>query len=245
MGRLGPLVASAVVGGLVVFVVCFMLWHHLGGGAWRGEVDVMDARLHSPDELSFDIASCNGYPRVRVVETDKEVRVRAVAYSTPLRGGEDCGDGYGPLRLQEPLGNRDVIDMHSGRVVLSPAEVELNTHQALWRQAGVGDYSYVYDAQCECADNYGQPVRLSVTDGRVRSVVYAESGALPLLEYTPRYHSVDSLFDLIQDAVDNQADSVSVSYDGVLWYPTKIEIDYSSNAVDDEYILTVFDFSPR
>ena len=67
---------------------------------------------------------------------------------------------------------------------------------------------------------------------------------LPLLEYIPNFHSVDSLFDIIEHAVDNEAETVAVSYDGELGYPTRIEIDYSGNAIDDEYVLTVLAFSP-
>ena len=179
LGRFLPLLVAALVGGLLVFIACFLVWDRFGGGAWRGQVGVTDAMLHAPYSISFSVASCNGYPRVQMVESDTEVRVKAVAYSTPLRGGEDCADSYGPTPLQEPLGNRNVVEMHTGRVVLSPPEVKLDTHRALWAQASIREYSYVYDARCECADDYGQPVRLFVADGRVRSVVYAESGAPP------------------------------------------------------------------
>ena len=90
--------------------------------------------------------------------------------------------------------------------------------------------------------NFGQPVRVSVTNGQARSVVYAESGAHV---GSPFYHTISSLFDLIQNAIDNEADQVTVSYDGEFGYPMNIEIDYSSNSVDDEYTLTAYAFSPR
>ena len=241
-GSQGPPIVAAMVTGLVVFVACFMVWYHLGGGAWRGQVGVIDANLRTPDELVFSVASCNGVPRATLLETEIDVQVKVVAYSTPLLGGEACADSVGPMRLQEPLGNRVVIDTHTGRVVLNRAEVELDSHLTLWKQARMSDYSYEYNVLCECSDNFGQPVRVSVTNGQARSVVYAESGAHV---GSPHYHTVNSLFDLIQDAIDDEADLVTVSYDGEFGYPTNIEIDYSSNSVDGEYTLTSYAFSLR
>ena len=42
------LLVAIVVTGILVFVSCFMAWFHLGGGAWRNEVAVVDAELRSP-----------------------------------------------------------------------------------------------------------------------------------------------------------------------------------------------------
>ena len=95
------LLVAIVVTGILVFVSCFMAWFHLGGGAWRSEVAVVDAELRSPDGLALIIASCNGGPGVTLKETDIDVQVKAVAYSTPLRGGGDCLDLVGPRSLSE------------------------------------------------------------------------------------------------------------------------------------------------
>ena len=229
----------------MVFVSCFLAWFHLGGGAWRSAVGVVDAELRSPDGLVLIIASCNGGPGVTLLETDIDVQVKAVAYSTPLHGGDDCLDFVGPRKLQEPLGNRAVIDTHTGRIVLNRAEVELDRHLTLWQQARFGDYSYEYNVLCECSDNFGQPVKVTVTNGEIESVVYAESGDPPVVVGSPRYHTINRLFDVIQDAIDNEADQLTVSYDSEFGYPTNVEIDYLINAIDDEYILTATAFSPR
>ncbi len=245
------LLVAIVVTGILVFVACFLAWHHLGGGAWRSAVAVVDAELRSPDGLVLIIASCNGGPGVTLTETDIDVRVKAVAYSTPLRGGADCLDAVGPRHLQQPLGDRVVVDMHTGRIVLNRAEVELDSHLSLWQQARSGDYSYEYNVLCECSDNFGQPVKVTVTNGVIESVVYAESGELvssgdpPVISGSPRYHTIDRLFDVIQEAIDNEADQITVSYDSEFGYPTNIDIDRNINAIDDEYVLTATRFLPR
>ncbi len=115
-GRLGPFVVAVVVTALVVFVACFMVWHHLGGGAWRSDVRVDEAYLLTPQRLELIVASCHGAPRVSLRETDVDVQVKVKSFSTPFRGGLDCQDGV-EVSLREPLGDRAVVDEHTGKVV--------------------------------------------------------------------------------------------------------------------------------
>ena len=115
-GRLGPIIIAVLVTGLVVFVACFAVWLNLGGGAWRGEVRVMEAVLLAPQRLDLGVASCNGAPRVSLRETDVDVQVRVMSFSTPFRGGNECDD-HVEVYLREPLGDRVVIDRHTGQVV--------------------------------------------------------------------------------------------------------------------------------
>ena len=118
-GRVGPVIVAVVVTGLVVFAACFMVWHNLGGGAWRSEVRVIEAHLPDPDRpdrLTLGVASCNGAPRVSFRKTDDDVKVKVIAFSTPFHGGDDCMDGV-EVSLQEPLGDWVVVDKHTGQVV--------------------------------------------------------------------------------------------------------------------------------
>ena len=114
-GRLGPLIA-VVLTALVVFVACFMAWHNLGGGAWRSDVRVMEAVLLAPKRLELGVASCHGAPRVSLRETDVDVQVKVLAFSTPFHGGNDCDD-HVEVYLREPLGDRVVVDKHTGQIV--------------------------------------------------------------------------------------------------------------------------------
>ena len=115
-GRLGPIIVAVVVTGLVVFVACFAVWLNLGGGAWRSEVRVMEAVLLAPQRLDLGVASCNGAPRVSLRETDVDVQVKVIAFSTPFHGGNDCDD-HVDVYLREPLGDRVVVDRHTGQAV--------------------------------------------------------------------------------------------------------------------------------
>ena len=119
-GRLGPIIIAVLVTGLVVFVACFAVWLNLGGGAWRGEVSVREVLLRypdRPDRLSLAVASCHGAPRVSLFrETDVDVQVKVIAFSTPFHGGNDCRDVV-EVTLREPLGDRVVVDRHTGQIV--------------------------------------------------------------------------------------------------------------------------------
>ena len=112
-----PIIVSVVVTGLLVFVACFLVWHLLGGGAWRSEVRVDEVVLLAPERLELIVFSCHGAPRVSsLLETGDEVNVKVVAYSTPFRGGLECQDAV-EIYLQGPLGDRVVVDKHTGLLV--------------------------------------------------------------------------------------------------------------------------------
>ena len=116
-GRVGPIIVAVVVTALVVFVACFWVWLNLGGGAWYSEVSVYEATFRSPDKLGLTVNSCNESPRVALFEeTDDAVHVKVVAFSTPFHGGMDCLDGI-EVQLGKPLGDRVVIDRHTGQIV--------------------------------------------------------------------------------------------------------------------------------
>ena len=135
--------------------------------------------------------------------------------------------------------------------MLARAQVELDSQRTMWDQTRSSDYTYEYNVLCECSDNFGQTVKVTVTAGAIESIVYAESGDSgksgdpPVVAGSPRYHTIDSLFNVIQDAITDEADQLTVSYDSEFGYPTNVEIDYHVNATDDEYTFTANAYSPR
>ena len=107
---------TAVITGLLVFVACFMVWHHLGGGAWLSEVSVKKALLLPRDRLVLVVDLCQGAPRAYFWESDVDVQVEVMAFSTPMIGGNDCRD-HVQIFLREPLGDRIVVDKPTGQLV--------------------------------------------------------------------------------------------------------------------------------
>lgn len=106
---------------LVVFfavVVALVVgWRLLGGLTIRGTVEVVAADLVADDVVMLSVGSCNGDPRVAVLEEDdQQVRVEVNASSTPFGGGDDCLDIV-EIQLQTPLGDRDLIDLDTDEPV--------------------------------------------------------------------------------------------------------------------------------
>ena len=92
-GRIWPLVVAVLMTSLLVFIACLMVWYHLGGGAWRSGVSIRDIMLDAPDTLILGVESCHGAPRVAMShETDVDVQVKIIAFSTPLSVRRDFLD---------------------------------------------------------------------------------------------------------------------------------------------------------
>ena len=110
--------------------------------------------------------------------------------------------------------------------MLARAQVELDSQRTLWEQTRSSDYTYEYNVLCACSDNFGQTVKVTVTTGAIESVVYAESGEFgrkagdpPVVSGSPRYHTIDGLFDVIQEAINFEADRLTVSYNSGVRIP--------------------------
>lgn len=80
----------------------------LGGDLYGASVD--------GSLLSIEVPTCNGEPEVTLLEeADDEVRVEVVSQGQ-RGGGDDCLDGV-QVELDRPLGDRELIDVTSGRTV--------------------------------------------------------------------------------------------------------------------------------
>ena len=113
---------TAAVTGLVVFVACFMVWYHVGGSAWRSWKSVEEAQLIAPDRLSLKVISCEGAPQLsELAETEVDIQVKLYVHFSAigirLGGPPAACVAHVEVRLSEPLGNRLVVDMHTGQSV--------------------------------------------------------------------------------------------------------------------------------
>ena len=78
---------------------------------------MVKAMFHSPQRLDLVVASCNRNPVVSLQrETDDEVQVKVKVDSDVRLSGGDCVDIV-QVRLQEPLGDKAIIDNHTGKSV--------------------------------------------------------------------------------------------------------------------------------
>ena len=112
-------IAASVVTGLVVLVACFMVWYHVGGGAWGSWKSVEEAQLVEPDMLRLRVYSCEGRPgfsELRETEVDVQVKLYVLFhFNTSLRmlGGPPLAcEAHVEVPLREPLGDRGCRHAH-------------------------------------------------------------------------------------------------------------------------------------
>ncbi|HEX7025573.1 MAG TPA: DUF6174 domain-containing protein [Gemmatimonadales bacterium] len=115
--------------------------------------------------------------------------------------------------------------------------------RARWRAGGSLSYSYELNRSCFCL-LAGRAMRVTVDAGSVVSAEYIDSRTgveAALLTYVP---TIPDLFDLAEDALDRRADYFAAEYDPTYGFPTRIEIDYSSSAADDEVAISARNLVP-
>ena len=114
---------------------------------------------------------------------------------------------------------------------LAAIQAELTSNQAKWAENGADDYSYRMQRSCFCPFVVATPGIVKVRGGEIVEV--SPVGAFGALDPV-LYLTVGGLFEVIQDAIDQNADEIIVSWDPQLGYPTDIYVDRLLSAVDDE-----------
>lgn len=111
---------------------------------------------------------------------------------------------------------------------------ELNTHRQLWLSQKIKKYQYTYKQICFCPPPANIPVKVSVKNKKITAVTPLET-TQPLEKLNPEsYKTIEQLFEIIENAVARNADTITVTYDPKLGYPSEIFIDYIKLAADDE-----------
>lgn len=119
---------------------------------------------------------------------------------------------------------------------LAGERLELASARALWQGERPPSYRYHFRNECgECLPEWRRPVIIRVRSGTIDLVTDAETGVAPAFERD--WPTVDSLFAVVEHAIEQRAAVLTVEYDRALGYPTLISVDYSRAVVDDEFAL--------
>lgn len=128
----------------------------------------------------------------------------------------------------------DILDPDTERERLEEA-------QERWADRGIDDYRIDVQRLCFCAADVSRWVRVTVRNGVVASRTYVDDGT-PVVGDPTLFPDVDGLFEVIDDALDQDAHELEVAYDPVYGIPLVIAIDYLEFAVDEELTLRSQDF---
>lgn len=109
--------------------------------------------------------------------------------------------------------------------------VALASARTRWQGAGLSTYTWQVTRQCFCPPLYTVPIDMRVRDGRVVEI-WRDPGHSVLEDRTLGI-TVDSLFTVIERALDAGYETVEVSYDPRLGYPAQFNLDKAGLA-DEE-----------
>jgi Family of unknown function (DUF6174) len=129
-----------------------------------------------------------------------------------------------------------------GSALGSQSEIEQNKEK--WQDANISHYRYQLFISCFCAFNEDMPLIIEVQDGKVVSMEFQSGKEIDpsLHELFDKYATIDRLFAELEADLNGAADKVAVEYDPTYGLPTKADIDFVEEAIDDELYLSISNF---
>jgi hypothetical protein len=121
---------------------------------------------------------------------------------------------------------------------------DLERAREKWQDANISHYRFSVHVGCFCVFTENMPLVIEVNNGEVVSMEYHNGNEIDpgSLELFQRYATVDKLFEEIEKDQNGEADKVTVEYDATYGFPTKVEIDFVEQAIDDEVYLSISGF---
>lgn len=118
-------------------------------------------------------------------------------------------------------------------------QTDLDNARNVWDSYALDIYTYSYALDIYESESYFDTIPYFVQVRGERISVWDKQG-----EIVTSVPSISDLFDIVQDALDRDVASLIVSYNSALGYPTRIDIDYSEEVMDEEVDYTIEDFVP-
>ncbi len=128
---------------------------------------------------------------------------------------------------------------------------ELTTNEKIWREEVLKNYDFTLERQCFCPEDWRGPVNIQVRNGTAVSVTYITSGTVVTEGKFDKADTIDKLFKILKDAYagkgdfEQKADTVNVTYNAQMGYPTTFYIDVSQTIADEEQGYTITNFIAR
>jgi hypothetical protein len=120
-----------------------------------------------------------------------------------------------------------------------PDDPTVSSARASWTARHIADYRFVWQQSCFCAPDATQPVTVTVRHGEIVSAT-DRSGAAVSDEIRKNVMTIDALYQHADAARCTAAEVRVVARDGV---PTSVFIDPNRRAADEEFRVTISDFS--
>jgi len=115
-------------------------------------------------------------------------------------------------------------------------------HHQRWTSHAPEHYRYTLTISCFCAPEITEPFVVEVQNHIPIVAHYLNNGAPVTTTSLAGDQTIDGLFQEINDAANQRADSITVTYDETFGYPKEIRIDMNLFGRDDEIWYTITDF---
>ena len=125
---------------------------------------------------------------------------------------------------------------------------ELARARALWGREGGPSYTFTMQLQCYCAPGTSlAPVIVTVQNGQPVSRIYVKAkptdpSIAASAEVFGPYDTVEELFEVIEDAIDRDANILQVGYNDHKGFPDAINVALEGGASNDQRIVFISDF---
>jgi len=127
----------------------------------------------------------------------------------------------------------------------------LITSEKLWKDQGLSNYDFTLERQAFAPEDWRGPVNIEVRKGAAVSVIYVSSGIAVTGGKFDNADTINKLFTMLKNAYagagdfEQKADTIDVTYNAQMGYPTTFFIDVSQNIADEEQGYTVTNFVAR
>jgi hypothetical protein len=128
---------------------------------------------------------------------------------------------------------------------------ELAASEKLWKDQELRDYDFTIERQCFCPEDWRGPVNIQVRNRASISITYVSNGATVTGGKFDNADTIDKLFTMLKNAYigkgdfEQKADTINVTYNAQMGYPTTFFIDVSQAIADEEQGYTVTNLVAR
>lgn len=123
----------------------------------------------------------------------------------------------------------------------SKAPSELVTAREQFSASMDGSYIFTWRRSCECTAETAGPIRITVQAGQIIQAIHLSTEEPVSSDVLAGLKTIEGVFDTIEDAYNDGAASIHVTYDASLQYPASVGIDYDLGIADEELSLQITD----
>lgn len=131
-------------------------------------------------------------------------------------------------------GNNKILEVIEENAKLQ----QLEQNQQLWDNQNINSYQITSQTICFCPSP--NEMVITVEEENISEAFYTISGEYLTAQELEYVLTINQHFEIIRDAINQEAFSLDVTYEPTFGYPTEISIDYIEMTVDDEitYLLS-------